>query len=97
VDHLQSLVLATRRDVLERMNGFRIGPDKEQAIAAEIAISRAVVALGLRCAQVGFFPFSCIEHPQWRGHIADARTNRAMLERAVGIVERRLHRGDGRR
>jgi hypothetical protein len=70
VDHLQSLVLATRRDVLERMNGFRIGPDKEQAIAAEIAISRAVVALGLRCTQVGFFPFSCIEHPQWRGHIS---------------------------
>ncbi len=88
VDHLQSLILATRRDVLEGIEGLRIGADKEQAIAAEIGISRAVVALGLRCEQLGFFPFSRFQHPQWLSCIGDARTKRAILERTIGIVER---------
>lgn len=92
VDHLQSLILATRRDVLEAIDGLHIGADKQQAIAAEIGISRAVVALGLRCEQLGFLPFSRFLHPQWRDHVTHARTKRAIVERAVGIVERRLMR-----
>jgi hypothetical protein len=97
VDHLQSLVLATRREVLEGISGFRIGKDKEEAIAAEIGISRAVAALGLRCEQLGFFPFSRFLHPQWQAQIAAARTKRALIERGVGILERLGTSGAGRR
>lgn len=64
-DHLQSLVLAARRDVLEAIDGFPIGRNYGEAIAAEIAISKRVQALSLGIAEVGPKPFFCFEHPQW--------------------------------
>ncbi len=38
-DHLQRLVLATRRDILEAIGGFLVGRSKGDAIACELAIS----------------------------------------------------------
>ena len=64
-DHLQSLILFLRREVLQAIDGFPIGRNYGEAIAAEIGISKKVQALGLEICQVGPEPFSYIYHPQW--------------------------------
>jgi hypothetical protein len=64
-DHLQSLILFARRDILEAIQGFPVGGNYGEAIAAEIGISKKVQALGLRVVEVGPTPFWYIEHPQW--------------------------------
>jgi hypothetical protein len=64
-EHLQSLVLAARREVLEATDGFIIGRDYGEAIGSEVAISKRVEALGLRVREVGIGPFRYILHPQW--------------------------------
>lgn len=63
--HLQSLVLCTTRPILEQIDGFPIGRNYGEAIAAEIGISRKVEACGYRLRQVGSKPFTWIDHPQW--------------------------------
>ncbi|HEV3261711.1 MAG TPA: glycosyltransferase, partial [Gemmataceae bacterium] len=87
-DHIQSLVLFARRDVLERIDGFPIGRNHGEAIAAEIGISKKVQALGLNTYQVGPAPFSYIEHPQWlhRRLEHQARPWRPKQAAAVGPV-----------
>lgn len=64
-DHLQSLILFTRRETLEAIDGFPIGENFGEAVAAEIGISKKVQALGLAICQVGPVPFFFIEHEQW--------------------------------
>jgi len=64
-DHLQSLVLFARREALEAIDGFPVGRDYGEAIAAEIGISKKVQALGLDLCEVGPEPFFYVEHPQW--------------------------------
>lgn len=64
-DHLQSLVLFTRRKVLEAVGGFPVGRNYGEAIASEIGFSRKVAAAGFRLEQVGPKPFTWIQHPQW--------------------------------
>ena len=65
-DHLQSLVLCARREVLEAVDGFPIGRTKGDAIGCEVAISLRSVAQGYRIKQVGRTPFTYILHPQWQ-------------------------------
>jgi len=65
-EHLQSLVLASRRDILEAIDGFMIGRTYGEAVGSEVAISKQVEALGLRVRQVGVGAFRYILHPQWR-------------------------------
>lgn len=69
VEHLQSLIIASRRDVLEAIDGFLIERSYAYAIGAEFAISKQVEVLGLRVRQVGLKPFRYIVHPQWQ-HLA---------------------------
>jgi hypothetical protein len=64
-EHLQSLIIATRRDVLEAIDGFMIGTSKGDAIACEFGISRAVASKGWKIEQIGLFPFRYVDHPQW--------------------------------
>ncbi len=66
-EHLQSLILGSRREVLEAAGGFIVGRSKAEANAAEVAISRAVAAKGYQVRQVAVRPFSYISHPQWDG------------------------------
>jgi hypothetical protein len=66
-EHLQSLVIAMRREVLEAIDGFMIGDCKGDAIACEIGITRAAAAKGFQARQIGLLPFRYISHPQW-GH-----------------------------
>jgi glycosyltransferase involved in cell wall biosynthesis len=64
-DHLQSLVLYATRTVLERIGGFPSVAGKDEAVAAEIGISKKVQAVGLTLAQVDRLPFEYVEHSQW--------------------------------
>jgi len=63
--HLRSLVWAFRRDVLERIDGFPVGVNYGECIAAEISVGRAVEALGLSVAQCGEKEFTFIWHREW--------------------------------
>jgi hypothetical protein len=63
--HLRSLTWFARRDVLERIGGFPIGANYGECIAAEIAVSRNIVAAGLRVEQVARDPFHFIRHADW--------------------------------
>jgi GT2 family glycosyltransferase/tetratricopeptide (TPR) repeat protein/2-polyprenyl-3-methyl-5-hydroxy-6-metoxy-1,4-benzoquinol methylase len=72
-DHLQSLILFARREVLQAIDGFPLGRNHGEAIAAEIGISKKVQALGLRICEVGAEPFAYIEHPQWLHRRAQRR------------------------
>ncbi len=64
-DHLRSLIWACRRDVLELINGFPLGIDYGQAIAAEIATSKKIQQAGFHIKQIRWRPFTYIEHPEW--------------------------------
>ncbi len=65
-DHLQTLMLAVRGEVLARCGGFLVGADSGDALASEIATSKRVEMLGLSVEEVGPRPFTWITHPQWR-------------------------------
>jgi len=64
--HLQSLVLAARRETLERIGGFPIGLSYHEAVAAEIGISKRVESEGLLLRQAAWLPFTFVGHAQWR-------------------------------
>jgi hypothetical protein len=85
-DHLQSLILCTRREVLEQIGGFRSGDNYDEAVCSEIAISKYVQAIGLRVRQVGFRPFTYVRHPQWDADRAASGTLTWQLRRAVNVV-----------
>jgi GT2 family glycosyltransferase len=63
--HLRSLVLGMRREVFERMDGFKEGHSKEECIAAEIGISKKAESLGLRVEQSAIDSFHFIGHQEW--------------------------------
>lgn len=63
--HVQSLIWASRREVLDAIGGFPIGASRDTCIAAEIGVSRKVEAAGLRLRLVGSRRFQFISHPQW--------------------------------
>lgn len=63
---LQSIILFTSRSILEQIDGFIIGQNYGEAIAAEIGISKKVQGLGYQIQTIN--PHSCyhyIAHPQW--------------------------------
>lgn len=65
-DHLQTLVLAATGALLARIDGFPVGRDYGEAIAAEIGVSKRVQMLGLSTEEIGPRPFTWITHPQWQ-------------------------------
>lgn len=64
--HLQSLVLAIRRETIEQIDGFIVADTYGAATVAECAVSKKVEALGLKVREVGPGSFRYILHPQWR-------------------------------
>lgn len=65
--HIPSIILFTRRTVLEQIDGFRhLGPAKLDAIAAEVAFSREIVSRGHVISKVADVNFQFLGHPQWR-------------------------------
>lgn len=92
-DHLQTLALFATRSTLERIDGFPVGRDYGEAIAAEIAISKRVQAAGLRICEVGDRPFRHVSHPQWERHPQRRSAPTLGLEQFLrdSAAERRFH------
>lgn len=63
--HLQSLVLFTRRTILEEVGGFPLGQTYREAVACEIGVSRLIVSRGYRLAKIHDSAFRFIGHHQW--------------------------------
>ena len=76
--------------ILEAVNGFIIGTSYHEAVAAEIAMSKKIQALGLRIKQVGLLPFTCVEHAQWvhtgRWHLPPLKKYRRMIRACLWSV-----------
>lgn len=64
--HLRSLVWFLRNDVLTRINGFPIGNNLGECIAAEIAVTKMIEARGLQVTQVAAQDFCYIQHCEWQ-------------------------------
>lgn len=63
--HLRSLVWYLKRAVLEKIDGFPIGRNYGECIAAEIAVSKRAEALGLHPVQATPEPFYYLRHLEW--------------------------------
>lgn len=64
--HLRSLVWAFNKGALASINGFPIGVNKEECIAAEIAVSKKIEELNLKVTQISERPFTYIHHVEWQ-------------------------------
>jgi len=89
-DHLQSLVLCSRRSVLEVVGGFELGGNYEEAVATEVAMSKKIQALGLAVKQVGLHPFTYIEHPQWDDLAPSSWSRVKRIRKTIRACLRRL-------
>jgi len=65
VRHLRSLIWAFRVKELREMGGFPIGSNKEECIASEIAVSKAIEQRGLRVVQSDESHFHFFRHVEW--------------------------------
>ncbi len=63
--HLRSLIWGFKNNVLKQINGFPVGSNKGECIAAEIGVSKKIEAIGLQIQQVKKDPFSFIYHTEW--------------------------------
>lgn len=77
--HLRSLVWAASYETLLRIDGFPIGANYGDCIAAEIAVSRKVEAARLRVVQVRQAPFYFAVHREWNqdqpgGHFLNGKS-----------------------
>lgn len=63
--HLRSLVWGLSGAMLEALGGFPQGSNYGECIAAEIGVSRAVVAQGGRIEELGPVPFHWFRHQEW--------------------------------
>jgi hypothetical protein len=61
--HLQSIILASSRHALEKVDGFLTGSTKWEAIASEIAITKQFEKHGYQIQLVGYLPLTYIDHP----------------------------------
>ena len=64
--HLRALVWGFNSRALEVIKNFPVGLNKEQCIAAEIAVSKKIEQHGYKVTQVSDFPFRYIHHVEWR-------------------------------
>lgn len=63
--HMRSLVWACKKAVMEQIDGFPHGLNYGECIAAEIAVTKKVQALGLRVEKIENNDFSYIRHLEW--------------------------------
>ena len=87
-DHLQTLVLYVPRHVLVAIDGFPIGRDKGEAVAAEIAISKKVEAAGFEVREVGPEPFWHVAHPQWLARVEEYRRRQQRVRGSAAARQR---------
>jgi hypothetical protein len=64
--HLRSLMWAFPGEVIRKLGGFPVGKNRGECIAAEIAVSRAILMMGYRIGQISEASFSFFGHAEWR-------------------------------
>lgn len=64
--HLRALIWGFKNTVLQKIEQFPTGRNKEECIAAEIGVSKLVEQCGFRVVQSSDNPFSFIRHKEWR-------------------------------
>ena len=64
--HLRALIWGFNSQCLKKINEFPIGKNKDQCIAAEIAVSKKVQQYGFEISQIDSKPFKYISHNEWR-------------------------------
>jgi hypothetical protein len=64
--HLRALIWGCSASTLNAMNGFRVGRNKEECIAAEIAASKAAQQNAGQIVQSSTTSFTFIQHKEWR-------------------------------
>lgn len=77
--HLTSVVHFTSRKILEEIDGYNIGHNYQDAIAAEIGFSRKIRAKGYQLIQVGRGRHSLIAHPQWPTDTLKEKLHRVLM------------------
>ncbi len=87
--HVRALIWALRGDTLRAIDGFPLGYNYGECIAAEIAVSKMVEALGLKVVQLSAEPFHCFSHAEW-GKYAKKTAEAAHLSGWRGTVRRFL-------
>jgi hypothetical protein len=75
--HQRSLTWGMRGEVLQAIDGFPIGADYGECIAAEIAVSRKIAAEGLRVVQARQAPFHFVRHREWNQDVPGSAFNHA--------------------
>ncbi len=74
--HLTAVVQYLSRAALQAVGGYRSFDNYQQAIAAEIAISRQIESLGGQLCQVHGVAHRFVGHPQWRSKDFKGRLRR---------------------
>lgn len=86
--HLRSLVWAARREVLDAIGGFPLGANYGECIAAEIAVSRAIIAKGWRLATVSDTPFHSVRHLEWNQDVAGGNfTHKPLMKTQIAKLK----------
>jgi len=89
--HLQTLILFATNKTMSVLNGFPdVETEKSTGVAVEVTISRATMNAGFPVAQVSFYPFEYIQHPQWIDERNRARTLLGTLRRMYRVVSHSL-------
>ncbi len=87
--HLRSLCFAARMETLCAIDGFPIGHNYGECIAAEIGISKKVEALGLRLALIGDEEFAFIRHLEWNQDYPGGRfTKLPVVAKQIGRLKK---------
>lgn len=84
--HLRSLCWGLRRETLEKMDGFPIGANFGECIAAEIAVSKRVESMGLSVQQLASAPFTFLRHCEWNQDFPEGPFSK--LETASRTIEK---------
>ena len=84
-DHLQTLAVGARAEVLESMNGFVLGGSKAEAVAGEVLTSALARSRGYRVRQLSWRPFEFVAHPQWTELRAISRSWTWSISRAMHL------------
>lgn len=89
-DHLRGQVWYATRKVLGNIGGFPLGGNRGECIAAEIGVSRTMLAHGWTLAQVAPSPFHYIRHVEWERSTPDGPVEHADSVGRRGRLSRRL-------
>ena len=90
--HIRALSWSIREATLSAMNGFPIGNNYAECIAAEIAVSKKVQQLGLPLSGFSTLPFHFFRHKEWNQNVPGGDfTKLSARDREIKSLELQVH------